>query len=450
MIPNSNLHFLRAQLTYDKKISFIMYLIIATLIIDTSLVEISDLIRTQVTFNTILTIFAVIVIISSSGQYLILKISKPITSRRIGTLNLCNLQRIVTLAQYALVGILVLVTLQILVMSYYNTLISLLALAISYTLAMALSGLFSQKFFKWFKSDRNKVVFLYGLSSSALAVNAVFTLALVSVIYTTLPSQVGQQIAGLPRFIVTTSVTGYLNYAYFISSIVSFVLWWGATAMLLRHYSRRIGKLKYWIIISTPLAYFLSQFITSYLHLFATLIISNPTVYGILLTTIFTVSKLTGGILFGVAFWLIGRNLRSSGILSNYMTTSAYGIILLFASNQAIVLISAPYPPFGLATISFMGFSSYLLLGGIYSSAISVSQDVKLRQSMRRLAVEESKLLDSIGTAQMEHEIQNKVTTMTKKHKEAMTEESGVEASLNEDEIQHYISQVMEEIHGKK
>src|SRR6478752_3410146 len=212
MIPNSNLHFLRAQLTYDKKISFIMYLIIATLITDTSLVEISDLIRTQVTFNTILTIFAVIVIISSSGQYLILKISKPITSRRIGTLNLCNLQRIVTLAQYSLVGILVLVTLQILVMSYYNTLISLLALAISYTLAMALSGLFSQKFFKWFKSDRNKVVFLYGLSSSALAVNAVFTLALVSVIYTTLPSQVGQQIAGLPRFIVTASVTGYLNY----------------------------------------------------------------------------------------------------------------------------------------------------------------------------------------------------------------------------------------------
>ena len=151
MIPNSNLHFLRAHLTYDKKISFIMYLIIATLITDTSLVEISDFIRTQVTFNTILTIFAVIVIISSSGQYLILKISKPITSRRIGTLNLCNLQRIVTLAQYSLVGILVLVTLQILVMSYYNTLISLLALAISYTLAMALSGLFSQKFFKWFK-----------------------------------------------------------------------------------------------------------------------------------------------------------------------------------------------------------------------------------------------------------------------------------------------------------
>ena len=38
-----------------------------------------------------------------------------------------------------------------------------------------------------------------------------------------------------------------------------------------------------------------------------------------------------------------------------------------------------------------------MLLVGIYSSAISVSHDIKLRQSIRKLAVKESKLLDSIG-----------------------------------------------------
>ncbi len=45
---------------------------------------------------------------------------------------------------------------------------------------------------------------------------------------------------------------------------------------------------------------------------------------------------------------------------------------------------------------------------GIYSSAISVSLDSKLRQLVRIVAERESKF-ESIGTAQMEHETITKV-----------------------------------------
>ena len=48
-----------------------------------------------------------------------------------------------------------------------------------------------------------------------------------------------------------------------------------------------------------------------------------------------------------------------------------------------------------------IGLSSYLLLIGIYSSVISVAEDSKLRQSIRNYAIKESRLLDSIGTAEM-------------------------------------------------
>src|SRR5215208_1155549 len=75
------------------------------------------------------------------------------------------------------------------------------------------------------------------------------------------------------------------------------------------------------------------------------------------------------------------------------MIISAYGLVLLFASNQAIVLVTAPYPPFGLATISFMGLSAYLVVAGIYSSAVSVSLDVGLRKTIRKSVIEQSKLL---------------------------------------------------------
>jgi len=67
-----------------------------------------------------------------------------------------------------------------------------------------------------------------------------------------------------------------------------------------------------------------------------------------------------------------------------------------------------PYPPFGLARVSFIGLASFLVMIGIYSSAISVSQDTKLRESIRRSAVSESKLLHNIGTAQMEQELQKR------------------------------------------
>jgi len=93
---------------------------------------------------------------------------------------------------------------------------------------------------------------------------------------------------------------------------------------------------------------------------------------------------------------------------------SAYGLVLLFTSNQAIVLVNFDFPPFGLATISFVGLSSYLILVGIYSSAISISQDAKLRQTIKKMTVEESKLLDSIASAEVEKQIVNNVLSTIK------------------------------------
>jgi hypothetical protein len=91
------------------------------------------------------------------------------------------------------------------------------------------------------------------------------------------------------------------------------------------------------------------------------------------------------------------KKCQSSEVVRDFMIISAYGLVLLFTSNQANILVFGPYPPFGLATISFMGLSSYLVLVGIYYSAISVAEDSKLRQSIGHFALEEAKLLDSMA-----------------------------------------------------
>jgi hypothetical protein len=60
--------------------------------------------------------------------------------------------------------------------------------------------------------------------------------------------------------------------------------------------------------------------------------------------------------------------------------------------------------------------------------------------------LEQSKLLDSIGTAQMEKELQTTVLTIAKKTSHQMKENSGIEASLNEDDLRDYMSVVMNEL----
>jgi len=224
------------------------------------------------------------------------------------------------------------------------------------------------------------------------------------------------------------------------------MLTWLATVLLLNSYSRRFGKIKYWSIVSLPLVYFLSQFPLFFLNLFDPLLNADPVLYTTILSVIFVVSKAAGGILFGIAFWLLARTLGPENVVREYMIVAAMGFVLLFVSDQAPVLVNAPYPPLGLASISFIELGSYMILIGIYSSAISVSEDSKLRQSIRAFALRESKLLDSIGTAQMEREIERKVIAITKQTQERMVEETGIESSLTEEDMKQYLEQLLKEV----
>ena len=242
-----------------------------------------------------------------------------------------------------------------------------------------------------------------------------------------------------------SSVYDIFNSGYVVTSVMSFILTWVATVLLLHNYSRKLGRAKYWILVSIPLVYFLSQFQPLFLNVFEPLRLSEPILFGIVYTLFFSATVPAGAILFGIAFWSVARNM-SRNIVKQYMMISAYGMMLLFSSNQASGLALTPYPPFGLTTISFFGLASYLLLIGIYSSAISVAEDSNLRRSIRRFAMKESRLLDSIGMAQMEDEIQKKVITFTKRNQDRMAEETGIQSSLTEEDMKEYLEQVIREV----
>lgn len=239
------------------------------------------------------------------------------------------------------------------------------------------------------------------------------------------------------------------NFIYVVSSVLSFILIWVATVLLLRYYSKKFGRARYWIIVSAPLFYFLSQYQALFFNLFDSFRLSDPTSFGIIFTLIFTMSKPIGGILFGVSFWIVSRRV-SKHVIKYYLIVSAYGLILLFASNQATSLIFAPYPPYGLVTASLLGLSSYLLLVGIYSSAMSISRDRELRKFISTVATKEIEWLDRIGSAQVEQELIKKVIPLVQHKAQTIEQETGIKSSLSDADIKQYLNDVIAEVKNSK
>lgn len=424
----------------------LIYIIIIALIVDISIVRIATSIGGI--GPSYITLFVVMVVVFAVGQYTILtfvkserkdieyKVSSHITGRRL-------IDKAVIVSQYALLAILASVILQMVFTSSYHVLSLKAIIFISYSLSFALLALLAKRFFSWFKSNRNLVVLVYASAISMLSINSVIT-----IVYT------NNEFVNAPEFILNIkSLTGgyesadvLLGSTYTLTSILSFILMWAATILLLKHYSRKIGKAKYWIAVGIPLAYFLSQFQPLFLYSFGDLRLEDPVLFGIVYNLIYTVAKPAGGILFGIAFWTVAKNISNPAV-KKYMLISAFGIMLLFTANQPTFLLLVPYPPFGLVTISFTELASYLFYLGIYSASVSISEDSKLRQSIQRAAIKEStQFLDSIGTAEMEQEIERRVVLMTAATKEKMEKETGISSSFDNEDIRKYLQKVLQEI----
>ncbi|HKG90082.1 MAG TPA: hypothetical protein VKA95_17345 [Nitrososphaeraceae archaeon] len=435
----------------------VIILIIIAIIVDTSIIRVVTSAGGLRSSVSDIALFVFMVLVFGVGQYIVMSfVKQEYKARGKGKVNdkakiagiglgLDLLDKVVTITQYVLLAIPVFAILQMLFIMSYHILILQATIIITYGLTSVLLALLAKRFFSWYKSKRNLVVLAYAFAISMISINAAIT-----IIYT------NNEFINKPTYIrpvrsptgAYTSAEITLSSTYVITSVISFLLTWIATVLLLKHYSIKLGITKYWIIVSIPLAYFLSQFQPLFLYSFAELRLSDPVLFGIIYNLIFSVSKPAGGVLFGIAFWTVSRRLTSKQVKA-YMIISAYGMTLLFAANQPTGLILIPYPPFGLTSICFMVLATYLVFLGIYSSAISVAEDSRLRQSIRKIALKESQFLDVIGTAEMEQEIVRRVVPIFAKTKDSMLEETGISSSVEEDDMTSYLQEVLEEVKTK-
>jgi hypothetical protein len=347
--------------------------------------------------------------------------------------------------QIFLASLLIFVIAQLVTMSYYLVISMILASTISHMLAASIMVALTKQFFNWYKLNRNLTVLFYSIATLALTVNLILGVVSIDLILLNKPTKIYSHVGAFVPYVERGSPEAILNDAYSISTIFAFIMTWIATASLLYHYSYKLGKLKYWLLLGLPLIYFSSQFVTSFIDLFQ-LVTVNYTFYGVFFNLLFSLSKTCGGILFGIAFLTLYRIVKDNTV-KRYMLLSSTGLILFFAANQATTVVASPsYPPFGLVSISSIGLASFLMFIGIYSSAVSIGQDTQLRKDLVKHARKELKLLYSIGSSEMENELCNKTLVLLKKQQERMVAESGVESSLREEDVRIYVKRVMKEM----
>ncbi len=427
-------------------------ILIVALTIDTILSNISDVISSRlISVWELLAFIVIVTAIFGAGQILLQRhIQQSNMELRKKKLKRNILHLTITLTQYVLIGILAFIILQIVFSSQYYTVSVVVMTTIGSVLGGIMMGVLCYRFFSWYRSNRRNVsILLYGLA--AALTSATLAVGIIPQDFLLLeahPSVIGLQ-SSVEFPAISSGLMGNLLAVFYLIAVISYLLTWTASAVMLRHHSQRMGKLRYWFIISLPLASFLIGFTPIMLSLPVTSTYFDP---GLLLFRILAISALiANGVLFGVVFLAIARSIRNqiSGSIIDYLNIAAYGVALLYISFAANIAHGS-YPPFGIAAYSFIGVASYFFMSGIYSSAISVSTDIKIRSIIHRSVLDESKLIDSISRASIEQEIQKKVMYIAKANLRSITDETGVQPSLAEEDMKKYLDTVLRELKAAK
>ena len=309
-------------------------------------------------------------------------------------------------------------------------------------------GLLAYHLFSWFARNKSLVVLLYGFAS----VSASIYVVLMAVIFyseifvnqpviTTIVSGATftETEPGLEEFLVVT-----LSGILIATTLLSF---WGGTIAILYSNIRRIGKTRFWILVTTPIIFFLGTLISLFPEMQGMAPPDDPNsiIIPVYLTTF---SQVIAIALFATAFVSMARAIPHHQT-SNFMYIACYGLTL-FSVGTIATVSGAGYPPFGLPTVSLVGPFSFLLFIGLYRSAISIAEDSTLRKGIKVSAREQLRFLRSIGTAEMDRKFEKKVLEVTKLNEDSLIEQSGIEPTLTNEEISNLIMEVKKELRSDR
>jgi len=254
------------------------------------------------------------------------------------------------------------------------------------------------------------------------------------------------------EYIIPTTNIAFIAFVYGLGTYVLPIMAiasWMLTVSLLKGYVIRIGKKKFWLAVSIPLAYQIFVLIVSN----ANSLITDPNLieilYSVQVQFLVAINGQISGLFFAVTIWTFARKTRQKS-MNNFFIICSLGIISLFSSIQPGSPFYEAYPPFGLVTLSLLGLSSYILLVGMIGSAAYVARDNLVRKEVFDSLQADSHVL-KMGSAEMQRELENRVRSVTKKIKSSdLADDMELTMDPDEKDVRLMVEEVLKEVHSKR
>ena len=432
----------------DKWALFFILAISAIIVIDSNVINFYAYTNKELPVPSKVGIFTIFSITFSMIAILLLKVIESYHSTSNYKSKTQNLVRFTAIAsQFIVIALLAVEIFQMAFVNVYNSNLTLLILFTSFIPSILFLLILVLLLVGWFRSSKNFMIIAYAISFSIVLIYLVLSTVYVNVQFTFNSEWVKAK--SLHSTLVNSPVSD-LGFSFGVAldalSLFSFILVWIATVLLLRQYSNKIGRTRFWVIITIPLVYFLFPFETYFANISEGMLSGSPVIFSIIYILLFSATKQVGGVLFSIVFLTAATKIKQPN-LQNSLKIVAIGIAVVFSSLEISSLLYAAYPAYGVLTIMLMPLGSYSLFIGLFASARLVSQDKKLRKEFFQSAEKQLGLLKTIGKVQMEKELEKNLKSILKRS--SLLEESK-EDYRSEENVRELVQEVLDELRSKK
>jgi uncharacterized membrane protein (UPF0136 family) len=355
----------------------------------------------------------------------------------------------IVVCQIALSSILLLIMVQIFAFERYDLVLITSAIYISHLGAIGLLVLLAYQFVRWFVASKNYLIVAYAFAFGVIILSLITSLVFLSI-------DLSYRDPTVKMKSIKTAISDYSTYGtklssladlYTYLSIISFVSIWIPSIIMLRTYSRRLGRIRYWALVSIPLIYFFFPYFGNQFRIFDNFLLEYGMEFNLIYYSMFSSYKQIGGLLFGIVFWVIASKIKRQN-LKIPLRIAGIGMTLLFGSAVLHGLTFIVSPPFGLVTISFMSLASYMLLIGIFTAAKELSRDISVRREIYKIAGEHSDLLRNIGIAESNKILEKRVSGILNKMKDEI--DVPLQPELEESDYKKFIEDALAEVKSSK
>jgi hypothetical protein len=446
-------------LKLTKKNSLIFILIFTGIVIfDSTIVKFSSYSGVQPSNQlnfAIFVIFSIIFVTSSTTLLNSVRNSMSRYAYKPTPLGLSYFHGIIIATQILTVAIILMIIFQMILLNKYSLILLRVQMYLSHLSALVFLSFLVFLFAGWLLASRkrNYAIILYTISFALASVNLVVSLIyLESYLSTTaLPDEKPYPMTSYVTNSPAPSSAESLSTAFDALSLSSFLLMWIATAIFLSQYRHKMGRIKYFSLMSIPLIYYIFPLQGYFGDVFFSLLQSSPISYSLIYILIFSATKQVGAVLFSLAFWTASRIVYDDRIRKSLLISSI-GMAILFGTFEISPLQYHVYPPYGFITQAFIPLGAYLLFVGIFTSAKNISRDSELRREFYKSAASQLALLKDIGVSQMEKELENQVKFVQKRSRVSEKEDELhlEELHLGEENVKEILHDVLNELYYSK